>query len=147
MTPDQVSIPARFNGPPGSANGGYTCGVVAAALGPSANVRLLRPPPLEAPLERRHDADGAVRLLPADTTIAQGRGALPGVAAPAAPSVDVAARAAEAYAGRDPERHPFPTCFVCGPLRVDDGLLISPGPTGDDGLLACPWRPAEDLAS
>ena len=28
-----LRIPARFNGPPGSANGGYTCGLVAGALG------------------------------------------------------------------------------------------------------------------
>ena len=39
MTPDQVTIPARFNGPPGTANGGYACGLVAAAIGASAGVR------------------------------------------------------------------------------------------------------------
>ena len=30
-----VTIPARFNGPPDSGNGGYTAGVLAAALGAS----------------------------------------------------------------------------------------------------------------
>ena len=67
---DVVTIPARFNGPPGSANGGYACGLVAAAIGPAATVRLLSPPPLDVPLERRREADGAVRLLAGDVAVA-----------------------------------------------------------------------------
>src|SRR4051794_34192728 len=140
----QVTIPARFNGPPGSANGGYTCGLVAAAIGPGANVRLLHPPPLDVPLEL--DGDGVLRLRAGETIIAEGREARPAVDAPSAPDAAAAARAAEAYPGRDPRRHPFPRCFVCGPLRRD-GLHLSPGPTGDDGVLACPWRPAAELAT
>ena len=58
----------------------------------------------------------------------------------------VATRAAESYAGRRPEHHPFPGCFVCGPQREADGLRIFPGPAGDDGLLACASVPAADLA-
>ena len=145
MTLDQVVIPARFNGPPGTANGGYTCGLVAAGLGPSACVRLLHPPPLDAALERRRGDDGVLRLRAGETTIAEGRAARPAVDSPAPPSPAAAARAARGYAGRDPKRHPFPTCFVCGPLRAD-GMRIFPGPASPDGVLACGWWPTGDLA-
>ena len=44
-------FPARFNGPPGSANGGYACGVIAQQV-PShlVEVTLRRPPPLDTTL-------------------------------------------------------------------------------------------------
>lgn len=139
-----ITIPARFNGPPGSANGGYVCGLVAEAIGPSASVRLTAPPPLDTPLTRTVD-DGVVRLRDGETMIAEGRAGQPSVVAPAAPTVRAAALAEERYAGLDPNRHPFPSCFVCGPLR-GDGLRVFPGPVDDGGRLACVWRPTEDLA-
>ena len=126
MKLDHVVIAARFNGPPGTANGGYACGVVAAAIGPSATVRLIHPPPLEVALTRRRDEDGVVRLCAGETTIAEGRIGCPAVDPPVPPNPAAAARAAD----RGPEHHPFPTCFVCGPLRPDDGLGILPGPVG-----------------
>jgi hypothetical protein len=143
---ETVTIPARVNGPPGSANGGYACGLVAAAIGPAATVRLVAPPPLDVPLLRTREPDGSVRLERERETIATGHAARPSAHAPLIPTRDVAARASERYAGRDPHRHPFPTCFVCGPLR-EDGLRIFPGPAGDDGVLACVWRPGEDLSA
>jgi hypothetical protein len=144
---DEVAIPARFNGPPTSANGGYACGLVAAAIGPSARVRLSQPPPLDVPLTRRRDEDGAVRLLQGDVPIAEGRAARPDVAVPELPSWAAAIRAAHAFVGRRPGHHAFPTCFVCGTYREGDGLRIHPGPAGEDGLLASPWVPAPELAS
>lgn len=49
---ETLTIPARFNGPPGSANGGYTCGRVAQLVGAEeVEVSLRTPPPLERPLE------------------------------------------------------------------------------------------------
>jgi hypothetical protein len=49
-----LTIPARFNGPPSSANGGYTCGLVAGLVGTEvASVSLRAPPPLERPLAVR----------------------------------------------------------------------------------------------
>jgi hypothetical protein len=135
-----ISIPARFNGPPGSANGGYAAGLVAEAVGPSAAVRLLLPPPLDVPLERRRDDDGVVRLRAGETTIAEGRPGRPGVQPPAPP--DLAAAAGVEYVGR--QHHPFPTCFVCGPSRAADGLGVFPGRVGDQ--LACAWRPTAEFA-
>lgn len=45
-----VVIDGRFNGPPDSGNGGYVCGVVAAALGEPCIATLRRPPPLRREL-------------------------------------------------------------------------------------------------
>jgi len=134
-----VRIDGRYNGPAGSANGGVTCGLLAAALsGPvvsgAVEVTLRRPPPLEREL---HVADGA--LHDGEALVAQ--------AVPADVSLDVpppvgvaAARAAQAgYAGL--QAHPFPTCFVCGTQR-SDGLGLRPGPVGDG--VACVWTPYDE---
>jgi hypothetical protein len=143
---DEVTIPARFNGPPGSANGGYACGLLAAAIGSDAHVRLSQPPPLDVPMSRRREDDGTVRLLRGEETVAVGSSAIPTVDVPEAPALDVVTSASRSSAARDPERHVFPTCFVCGPEREADGLCIFPGRVGDDGLLAAPWHPTRDLA-
>lgn len=142
---DSVTIPARFNGPPGSANGGYACGLVAAAIGPEATVRLSSPPPLDTPLRRTALGDGSVTLMHGDVLVATGvPGAVRLDAAPP-PRFEDASRASERFAGRDPSNHAFPSCFVCGPERGGDGLRLFPGPVGDDGLLACGWRPDPSL--
>jgi len=138
-------IGRRFNGPPSSANGGYACGVVADAIGPAARVSLRAPPPLEVPLTWESE-DGTTKLLDGDTLIAEGVADAPTAEPADAPSVAEARSAAELYPGRDPEVHRFPTCFVCGPLRREDGLRIFPGPVPDSDLLACPWVPGADLA-
>ncbi len=140
-----VSIPARFNGPPGSAHGGYAAGLVASALGPAASVRLAAPPPLDAPMTLE-DAEFGVRLTHGDALIAEARPGRPQLDAPAPPDLAAATRASAAYPGF--AEHPFPTCFGCGTERAEgDGLRIFPGPAGDDGLLAAPWTPPADLAA
>lgn len=142
---DPVVIDRRFNGPPDSANGGYACGVLAEAIGPGARVNLRKPPPLGVPLSRDRD-DELFRLLDGEEVIADGTAAAPSVSAPAPPGHDAAQLASSRFAGRDPARHSFPTCFVCGPERSGDGLRIFPGPVEGSQLLACTWRPGEDLA-
>jgi hypothetical protein len=54
-TTDYLVIPSRFCGPPGSGNGGYVCGRIAAYLDGPVTVTLRRPPPLATPMtvERR----------------------------------------------------------------------------------------------
>jgi hypothetical protein len=135
-----VVISPRFNGPPGSGHGGYSAGLVAVPLGPSATVRLAAPPPLDAEMTLE-DTEYGVRLMHGDTLVAEARPGRPQVDVPPAPDLAAAARASESYPGFD--EHPFPTCFGCGPERAEgDGLRIFPGPAGDDGLLAAPWTPA-----
>ena len=145
MTPDPVTIARRFNGPPASANGGYACGVVADAIGPAARISLRAPPPLEAP-RTWEEEKGTVKLLDGETLIAEGAADAPTAEPPAAPSLAEARAASERCPERDPVVHRFPTCFVCGPLRPDDGLQIFAGPVAGSELLASPWVPGHDLA-
>ena len=142
----EVVIDRRFRGPPASANGGYTCGIVAAALGAqAAEVNLRRPPPLDRALGIDPEADG-VRLVDGTDLVADGRPLHEvEVELPEPPPLHVAEEADARSAFFDD--HPFPGCFVCGPEREPhDGLRIFPGAVGDRGLLACAWVPEAGLA-
>lgn len=139
---ETLVIPERFNGPPGSANGGYACGAVAALVDAAVvTARLHRPPPLGVPL--RVERDGAsVRLLADDDVVASARRGEPLDVTPRPVRVE-AARAAEArYGGL--VAHPFPTCFACGPARPPgDGLHLAPGPVARN-TVACTWTPESE---
>ena len=139
---DSVVIEQRFNGPPDSGNGGYTCGLAARVLDGAAEVSLRRPPPLDAPLDVVRDG-GRVELRDGDELVAEGSGV--GPERFAEPPEPVSADAAQAAAARSTyldDTHPFPSCFVCGPLRGEgDGLRIFPGLVADRGLYACTWTP------
>lgn len=129
-------IEGRFNGPPGSGNGGYSAGLIASQLpGPGpVQVTLRRPPPLDMPLQVT--ADGEVYA--GEQLIAQTQPAELAGQPPAPVPYDQAVRAAAAYPGL--VDHPFPTCYVCGPDRADgDGLRIFPGPL-PGGRTAAPWQ-------
>ena len=127
-------IPPRYNGPPDSANGGYTCGLVAHALRGDVEVTLRRPPPLGVELDL---VDG--RLLHGDDVVAEARAARVGSQLPEPVSVAEAEAASRRYAGF--RAHAYPTCFTCGPAR-DDGLRVFAGRVaGRDGLVASPWTP------
>ena len=142
-----LTIDPSFNGPPESGNGGYTCGLLAREIEGPAAVSLRKPPPLERELALARDGD-RVLLLDGDELVAEGEpaGGAPAGEVPAPVSLDEA-RAAEAGAFfRDEQHHPFPTCFVCGPRREDDGMRIFPGPAPGRDLHASPWIPDSSLA-
>ncbi|WP_433661867.1 hypothetical protein ACQPW1_06690 [Nocardia sp. CA-128927] len=64
-----LQIPSRFNGPPGSGNGGYVGGLLAEHHGDAAVTVILRSPtPLDTPLEMR-----AGSLYDGDTLVAESR--------------------------------------------------------------------------
>lgn len=127
-------VERRYNGPPDSGNGGYTCGLVAAAYGVN-EVTLRTPPPLDTPLDVRDDG-----VYTGDTLVAAASSAEVSVEPPTFPGYDAARAAMERYAGL--QDHPFPTCYVCGPNR-DDGLGLRPGPTRHDGVVATTWTPRD----
>ena len=146
---EPIAIDPRFNGPPDSGNGGYTCGCVARALGGGpAQVSLRMPPPLGRPLAVEVDDEGA-RLLDGEAVVAEGSRVGPGPAGevPAAVSLDEARTATERSFFRAIDTHPFPTCFVCGPERAaGDGLRIFAGWVEERKLFAADWSPPESLA-
>lgn len=137
--PDSLVIPRRFNGPPGTGHGGYTCGSVAALLDGPAEVELRAPPPLDTPLDVIR-ADGAVEVMHGHLLVARGRRVEFEI------EVEDPVDIETARAASDPERwaagHPFPTCFACGPLR-DDGFRQFPGKVPGREVLACAWTPEE----
>ena len=140
-----VTIPARFNGPPDSGNGGYCCGTVAHLLGEPATTELRAPPPLDVPMHVR-ETDEGVELFDGPTLVARARPSAPAPSTPPATVTrDAAAQAVEGYWGF--VEHAFPTCFVCGPERArGDGLRIFPGPVAGTGVAAAPWTPAPEFA-
>jgi hypothetical protein len=146
MTTATLRIPARFNGPPASANGGYTAGRLAAHL-PGADavrVRLRQPPPLERDLEVRAGGDGA-ELLDGGALVAEAAAADLDLAVPPPPS---AAEARAAGISRDRPHHPFPTCFGCGPARDPAeavAALLGLVPGREDGVWATTWIPGPRL--
>ncbi len=140
-----ITIPGRYNGPPDSGNGGYSCGRLAACIDGPARVRLFTPPPLDRELTIKQEEPGRVELYDGEILVGRAVSCPLELDTPAAPSLEEA----QAATTRFPcyHEHIFDTCFVCGPGRpAHDGLELFPGPVKDWGLLACPWVPAADLA-
>ena len=140
-----LTIDGRYNGPPGSGNGGYVAGRLAEELlgpdAPGVEVTLRSPPPLDRPMTVSvDDACDGLTAGDHDTLVATAR-RLP-TGPPGAELVDpVALPVAEGvqatYLGL--QAHPFPTCWVCGPSRPDhDGYDLRPGRLGD-GRTGCVW--------
>lgn len=132
----ELTIARRFRGPDDSGNGGYSCGVVAQAVGAGEiEVTLRAPPPLDTPLAVAGDG----RVWSGELLVAEAR---PG-------SVDLEppdpVNWEDAVAAQEPDlSSPFPHCFVCGHARdAGDGLRVFAGPVGD-GFVAAPWVPAAD---
>ncbi|MBL7502115.1 hypothetical protein [Frankia nepalensis] len=154
-----VVVPARFNGPPGSANGGWISGTVAGFLaepaaeagtgsGWAAEAALRAPTPLEVPLAVEAAADGGVRLVQGETVLVEARAANAAGLGEPPPFVgfDEAEQAAAAAAAA---AHPFADCFGCGTARaVGDGLRLLAGQVagGPPGLVAVPWTVDPSLA-
>jgi hypothetical protein len=145
---ETLAIPARFNGPPESGNGGYTCGRVAALVDSEVvEVSLRAPPPLEQRLAVAREGE-RVELRDGETLVAEGEPAELLLEMPDPVPQDELALAAAAGLERWFTGHPFPTCFVCGPERADgDGMRVFPVELpGRDGLFGARWRPPDSLA-
>jgi len=139
-----TSIPTRFNGPPASGNGGYSCGLLAAHVAGPARVRLHLPPPLQTRLRITPMSSGGAQMHDGHTLVGTAEPASLELAIPEAPSAQQALAAMERFPCYTD--HIFPTCFVCGPGRPDrDGLGLFPGPVEGTSVWASLWRPAGDL--
>jgi hypothetical protein len=145
-----IFIPKKYCGPPDSGNGGYTCGLIAAALKGPSEVTLRMPIPIERVMHLDFVDPSHVHLKSGDDLVAEGARNEIEVSS-SIPSVEFSE--AEQASGKSPAfaNHPFPTCFVCGPQRaVGDGLRIFPGPvenaSGLQNVFAAPWVPDASLA-
>jgi hypothetical protein len=147
---DTLVIAPRFCGPPDSGNGGYVCGRIAGHVDGPAEITLRRPPPLAATMTVENGEDGLLRVFDGDAMVAEGRRVLSTSPVTAPDPISIAeARAAGAGSPLriNPEAHPFPTCFVCGPDRLPgDGLRIMVGPVPGRDLAADVWYPDASLA-
>jgi hypothetical protein len=142
-----VKIKQRFQGPPASGNGGYSCGLVGSFIDGPAAVRLRIPPPLDAEMEVRAEGEG-VALFHHGELVASGRPLALDLDVPNSPGFAQAQAASRRYRGFD--SHYYPSCFVCGPKREHgDGLRIFAGPlnstVGPDGMVAAAWVPDDSL--
>ena len=143
---ESLVIPSRFCGPPGSGNGGYVCGRIAAYVDGPLTVTLRRPPPLATPMAVERDGS-SVRIHHGPALIAEA------ASSPASPALQipgpVTAAEARAVAGGAPYYADpvFPDCFVCGVSRPPgDGLRIFPGPLPGRPVWAAPWTPDPSVA-
>lgn len=136
----ELILDPRFRGPQASANGGYTCGLLAREIPGTAEVTLRRPPPLGRPL--RLERGETVRLLDGDAVVAEAAPSALALDVPPPPTFEAARALGPSYAGL--REHRFPECFVCGTARPD-GLNLRPG-RGGDGLAAAAWVPDASLA-
>jgi hypothetical protein len=137
----EVVIDRKFRGPTGSANGGYTCGLLASFLHGPAEVTLRLPPPLERPLEVV--TEGALELRDGADVVAEATEADLDLDVP--DPISFADASAAALPEGDKESV-FPECFVCGWAR-EDGLRVYAGPVDRNGLVAATWIPREDVIS
>lgn len=139
-----TTIPSRFNGPPSSGNGGYSCGLLAAHIAGPARVRLHVPPPLETEMRITPTSSGGVEMHEGSTLVGSAEPASLELAIPEPPSQAAARAAMDQFPCY--EHHIFPTCFVCGPARPHrDGLSLFPGPVAGSSAWACVWQPAADM--
>ena len=138
-------IDRRFRGPPTSGNGGYTCGMLAAAAATPVEVRLIRPPPLDVPLEIAADsASPGLVLKDGAETIATATPKTFDLEVPSAPSYAQALAAASNYEGF--KAHAYSDCFVCGPARDrGDGMRIFASPIEGMDLVAAAWLPDQSV--
>jgi hypothetical protein len=137
-----LTIPSRFCGPPGTGNGGYVCGRVAAYLDGQVTVTLRQPSPLATPLAVERDGESSVRIHHGRTLIAEA------ASSSGSPALEIPGPVsmAEAHAAAGRARYYsdpfFPACFVCGTERqLGDGLRIFPGPVAGRPVWAAPWTP------
>lgn len=151
---ERTILSGRFCGPPKSANGGFTAGLLAEFANViSGEARLSMPTPVDAEFHvTAKPGEDAMFTDLSGNVLARIVAVNPSEAAkfdlPVVPTLAEAREMGLAYAGF--KQHPFPTCFVCGPERThSDGMRIfvgsAPAQPGFDNLLAGVWSPDETI--
>ncbi len=139
----RIEVAPHFNGPAGSGQGGYSCGLFAAHVPEPAEVTLRRPVPLSEPLSIERLAPDAVAVKHRDVLIAEACSTPLEIEVPPPIALDDAKDASERHRSTD---EIFGHCFVCGPQREDSQRVFA-GPVAGREVVATPWTPeAEWLA-
>ena len=142
-----LRLDPRFNGPPGTANGGYACGAVGELVDGPAEVSLRMPPPLGVPLDVSFIEDGDVVVRHHGALVAEAR-PIDAVDAhpPVRPTLAEAREAMRRHPGHN-KRGLLSDCYVCGSER-HDGLGIHFGPLrGHPGVTASVFLPDATVPS
>jgi len=145
--PPSLRLLQAYNGPHGSANGGFACGTFAQLVSGPAAVRLDRKVPLERDFVARRTGDGGFSVHDADQRVASvSHTATFKDQPPIIPTYEAAVAARAAHPLRA-VRHPLSDCVVCGPER-SDGLHVTPGPlAGMPQVLASPFVVRPEFAT
>ena len=124
---DTLILDPRFNGPPGTANGGYASGSIGERVDGPAEVTLRLPPPLGEPLELAYLPGGEVEAR-RDAAVVMSARPVDGVDVepPVLPTLGQAREAERGHPGHGRDGL-LSTCYVCGSRR-HDGLGIHFGP-------------------
>lgn len=129
-TLEHVTIDQQFCGPPDSGNGGYCGGLLGRYFDGPFTIRLALPIPLNTSLNIAEDNESADTIyLQHDEQVVTSASIAPDfeLIVPPCPSLADTEAAEKRYKGF--LKHPFPTCFVCGPDRQrDDAMCLYPGP-------------------
>ncbi|MGW7367546.1 hypothetical protein ACWGI8_30035 [Streptomyces sp. NPDC054841] len=146
-TTDAIVVPELYVGYPGVAFGGYVAGVLAErSEAKTVRVDFRGPVPVEVPVRIAATAGGGAELGEGEWPLATARPAELLLDAPAAPSLDEAAAAAEAFRAAPPVG--MVDCFGCGLDRTPDrGLRQHCTPVPGRDLVASAWIPSPALAS
>lgn len=139
----EITVEARFRGPPRSGNGGYVAGLLARQAGGHRTVRMRAPVPLDTPMAYDVAREPAALTLDA-MLVAEAANADPAdlPAPPPAPSLDEARAAGE----RAVCHHPI--CFCCGvEIAPGEGLRVFTGQLDgrEPGHVAGVWQVAPAL--
>lgn len=138
---ESITVPARFNGPLQSGNGGYSAGALAAFLEGAVEVSLRRPVPLDTALRVSREDDGRVLVFDGEELVAEARAAPEfELDVPDPVGVEGARAAMAGYRGK--VDGPFSNCFVCSRTR-EDTLGVHAGPVAGRDLVATPWTPPQ----
>jgi hypothetical protein len=138
----EIVVDPTFEGPPGSAHGGYACGLLAPYLPDDAEITLRGPVPLGTPLELVPH-QGGLALHDGSTVVAQGASTRLENGAPQPPTFAEALAATASFPGL--RSHPYPRCVGCGTGRTDAvALRLFPGPLVSRDLVAAVWYPSSD---
>ena len=144
---DTLTIPARFKGPPRSANGGYVCGLMARRIEGDVAASLKAPPPLDTPITVTQ-TDRSVEMYLGDQLLGQAQVKPLDLEVPPLPEpLELDGDPVDAP-GRPKKFAPFSTCFVCGKDRTHpDGLCIHPQQVvGHENMVAASWALHAGLA-